>query len=168
MRGGRLVLERGCPGRTGPVLRRRRHGQEPVPQHGLPVVVSFSAGNLREVMREWRRQNPDQVMVTAGDNDHHKERLDAPEGECRGADGGAHARGDRAVPALPPFTERDPGTDWNDFEQSSGSAAVRQQIDGAITASRTAKQEQSMDGNTTLAPRPSGKVRRPRQIHVGC
>jgi hypothetical protein len=58
------------------------------------------------------------------------------------------------VPALPPFTERDPGTDWNDFEQSSGSAAVRQQIDGAITAARTAQQEQSMDGDTTLAPAP--------------
>jgi hypothetical protein len=59
-----------------------------------------------------------------------------------------------AVPALPPFTERDPGTDWNDFEQSSGSAAVRQQIDGAITAARTVQQEQSMDGDTTLAPAP--------------
>ena len=157
MRGGRLILGEVAP--DGPVLfcEGVATGKSLYRSTGLPVVVCFSAGNLREVMREWRQQNPDQVMVTAGDNDHHKERLTPPKANV-GALTAERMRVEiGAVPALPPFTERDPGTDWNDFEQSSGSAAVRQQIDGAITASRTAKQEQSMDGNTTLAPAPVGE-----------
>lgn len=157
MRGGRLILGEVAP--DGPVLfcEGVATGKSLHRSTGLPVVVCFSAGNLREVMREWRRQNPDQVMVTAGDNDHHKERLTPPKANV-GALTAERMRVEiGAVPALPPFTERDPGTDWNDFEQSSGSAAVRRQIDGAITATRTAKQEQSMDGDTTLALAPVGE-----------
>ncbi|TDH61187.1 hypothetical protein E2C06_18285 [Dankookia rubra] len=157
MRGGRLVLGEVAP--DGPVLfcEGIATGKSLYRSTKLPVVVCFSAGNLREVMREWRKQNPHQVMVTAGDNDHHKERLTPPKANV-GALTAERMRVEiGAVPALPPFTERDPGTDWNDFEQSSGSAAVRRQIDGAITATRTAKQEQSMDGDTTLAPAPVGE-----------
>lgn len=154
MRGGRLILGEVTP--DPPVLfcEGVATGKSLQRSTGLPVVVCFSAGNLRAVMREWREQNPDQVMVTAGDNDHHKERLTPPKANV-GALTAERMRAEiGAVPALPPFTERDPGTDWNDFEQSSGSAAIRQLIDGAITAARAAKQEHSMDGDTTLAPAP--------------
>ncbi|SDB71480.1 toprim domain-containing protein [Belnapia rosea] len=154
MRGGRLILGEVTPDKPVLFCEGVATGKSLQRSTGLPVVVCFSAGNLREVMREWRGQNPDQVLVTAGDNDHHKERLTPPKPNA-GALTAERMRVELgAVPALPPFTERDPGTDWNDFEQSSGSAAVRQQIDGAITAARTAKQEQSMDGDTTLAPAP--------------
>ena len=154
MRGGRLTLGEIAPDQPVLFCEGVATGKSLHRSTGLPVVVCFSAGNLREVMREWRGQNPDQVMVTAGDNDHHKERLTPPKANV-GALTAERMRVEiGAVAALPPFTERDPGTDWNDFEQSSGSAAVRRQIDGSITAARTAKQEQSMDGDTTLAPAP--------------
>ncbi|TDH62368.1 hypothetical protein E2C06_12225 [Dankookia rubra] len=152
MRGGRLILGEVAPDQPVLFCEGVATGKSLQRSTGLPVVVCFSAGNLRGVMREWREQNPGQVMVTAGDNDHHKERLDPPKANV-GALTAERMRVEiGAVPALPPFTAPDPGTDWNDFEQSSGSAAVRRQIDGAITAARAAKQEQSMDGDTTLAP----------------
>ncbi|MDN3568460.1 toprim domain-containing protein, partial [Paeniroseomonas aquatica] len=170
MRGGRHTLGEIDP--SNPVLfcEGLATGKSLHRSTGLPVVVCFSSGNLREVMRAWRAQHPEQLMITAGDNDHHKPRLDPPKTNVGAATAERMREEIGAVPALPPFTASQPGTDWNDFEQSFGSAAVRQQIDGVITAAAAAREKQSMDGDTTLAPAPvaaaTATVVDPRRVLV--
>lgn len=87
---------------------------------GLPVVVTFSVGNKAAVMRAWRERHPDQVLIDAADNDHAKP---AQGKRNAGAEMAARLEAEiGAVPALPPFKEGEPGSDWNDFVRNRGLA----------------------------------------------
>lgn len=120
---------------------------------GEPVAITFSAGNMIKVMRAWRKRNPDQVMITAGDNDHHKPRQDPPKPNV-GAEVAARLWSEiGAIPALPPFAEGDAGKDWNDFHRARGAAAVWEEFDRVIESIPKMKQETAaVPDGSTVAP----------------
>lgn len=160
MRGGRLVLGEVDPDKAVLFCEGVATGKSLHRSTGLPVVVCFSAGNLREVMRDWRASNPEPLLICAGDNDHHKPRMTPPQKNVGALMAERMREEIGAVPVLPPFAESDPGKDWNDYEQSAGAAAVRQQITSVIKAAAAAK-EKNMDGATSAAPAPEAKEAHP-------
>ena len=92
---------------------------------GLPVAAAFDAGNLVEVARALRAQDPARVIVVAADNDHALPRRDPPlpnVGEVKARAAAAEVAG---VVLLPAFPADSSGSDWNDYAAQHGKAAVR-------------------------------------------
>jgi phage/plasmid primase-like uncharacterized protein len=96
---------------------------------GLPVVVAFSAGNLRPVVEPLRQQFPMATIVVCGDHDL------SGTGQRAARDAADAVNG---VVALP----EDQGQDWNDIHVQRGPDAVRSAIHAAI----------QREGTTTPAP----------------
>jgi len=92
---------------------------------GEPVAITFSAGNMVKVMRDWHARCPDQGLIAAVDNDHHKPLMTPPKRNV-GLEIGERMRGEvGAVVAPPPFASGEAGTDWNDYLITHGRAAAR-------------------------------------------
>jgi len=97
---------------------------------GLPVVVTFSAGNMPAVARAIHEKYPDKLLLMAGDNEHTK-----PIAKNVGLNQSSEAA--RLVGGsiiLPEFPRNAEGTDWNDLVQLKGMDRVRQELKQAIQA----------------------------------
>lgn len=97
---------------------------------GLPVVVSFNAGNMRETVGLFAAIYPERTILVAGDNDHKREREIDPRtgkpkenvGKTRAMEAAAAVGG---VALLPPFSAHERGSDWNDLAKLRGPATTR-------------------------------------------
>lgn len=88
---------------------------------GLPVVVAFDATNLPAVAVNIRATHPLAELVIAADNDHQTPGNPG----LQAADKVLQSVGNARV-VQPTFDNADSGTDWNDYAQRHGLAAVRQ------------------------------------------
>lgn len=89
---------------------------------GLPVCVSFNAGNLLPVCQHVRHAYPKARIVVAGDDDHENE---FNVGKAKALEA-AKVIGAEAV--LPSFSDPRSRTDFNDLHRLDGIEAVRQQL----------------------------------------
>lgn len=137
---------------------------------GLPVVVAFSAGNLREVAQMVATKHPERTVLVAGDNDHKKEReMDPRTGKPREnvgrvrAEEAARAVGGIAV--VPPFKQDEKGSDWNDLAALRGPATARSVLRGMVAdAERTAARAAEREGvNAVPFDRGRSQGQRPQQ-----
>ena len=94
---------------------------------GLPVVAAFDAGNLVEVARALRAQDPARVIMVAADNDHALPRRDPRLPNVGEVKARAAATEVGGVVLLSAFPADSPGSgsDWNDYAAQHGKAAVR-------------------------------------------
>ncbi|MBU4563240.1 MAG: DUF3987 domain-containing protein [Desulfarculus sp.] len=90
---------------------------------GLTVVVAFAANNLEVVARMVRERYPKREIILAGDDDH------ATTGNPGASKARAAALAVGGKLALPVFTPRGSGTDFNDLHQAQGLEAVRTQVE---------------------------------------
>jgi putative DNA primase/helicase len=97
---------------------------------GYPVVVAFSAGNLKPVAEALRAKYLDKALYIAADNDHEREQQGKPNVGREKAEEAARAA-DAHV--LLPRLEKGQGTDWNDLALAAGMAEVRVQLEAALT-----------------------------------
>ena len=100
---------------------------------GLPTVAAFDAGNLRAVAGALRARDPGrQIMIIAGDNDHHLPRLMRADGTALPNVGKekaeAAALAIHGFALIPSFTDGASGSDWNDYAAIYGLDAVRQAV----------------------------------------
>lgn len=88
---------------------------------GLPVAVAFDSGNLLPVAQRLKEKFPEIALTICADNDHRQEKnvgLIKAEEAAKAVDG-------RMVSPLFNKKEKDKGlTDFNDFHQSRGLAAL--------------------------------------------
>lgn len=118
---------------------------------GLPVVVAFNSGNLREVAEMVRSKHPERTILVAGDNDHKREReVDPRTGKAKtnvGRESGLEAAAAvGGVAVLPPFRAHEKGSDWNDLAALRGPATARSVLrelvaDGERARAATAERE---------------------------
>lgn len=104
---------------------------------GFPVMVAFTAGNLRPVAETVRAKHPDARIVVAGDDDRETMLR-------RGFNPGAEKAGEAsaavgAILAIPKFERAsDPeATDWNDYAKIHGMDAVKRELEAALTGAET-------------------------------
>jgi len=95
---------------------------------GLPVVVTFSAGNMPAVAKALHAQYPDKCLLMAGDNEHTKP-LSKNVGLQKASEA-AHMVGGSLL--LPEFPQGAKGTDWNDLVRLKGVDSVRKELNQAI------------------------------------
>jgi phage/plasmid primase-like uncharacterized protein len=100
---------------------------------GLPTIAAFDAGNLLAVAEAFRTRHPGrQIMIVAGDNDHHLPRLMRADGTSLPNVGKekaeAAALAINGLALIPPFADEATGTDWNDYAAIHGLDAVRQAV----------------------------------------
>jgi phage/plasmid primase-like uncharacterized protein len=100
---------------------------------GLPTIAAFDAGNLLAVAEALRARHPGrQIMIIAGDNDHHLPRLMRANGTSRPNVGKekaeAAALAVNGLALIPPFADGAAGTDWNDYAAIHGLDAVRHAV----------------------------------------
>jgi phage/plasmid primase-like uncharacterized protein len=96
---------------------------------GWPVCVTFTAGNLRPVACDVRKQFPRAKLVICGDDDRHTE---GNPGRTKAQEA---AKLVNATVVFPTFAG-DQGTDFNDMAQQAGLPEVAQQIMGTVQPSR--------------------------------
>ena len=107
---------------------------------GLPVMVAFTAGNLKAVARGLHERWPDKRIVVAGDNDHRRERETVPDGRPKRnvgrekAEAAAAAVGGFAL--IPRFAPDDAGSDWNDLAEKGPNELQAQLQTGLAAAQR--------------------------------
>lgn len=96
---------------------------------GLPTVAAFDSGNLKSVVTSLKEQNPDRLIIVAGDNDHHlPRRVENPLPNVGKEKATEAAKAVDGVLLLPDFSAGDKGTDWNDIAAVKGKAAVRETV----------------------------------------
>ncbi|MGH3710348.1 MAG: zincin-like metallopeptidase domain-containing protein [Pseudonocardiaceae bacterium] len=97
---------------------------------GLPVAVTFSAGNMITMAEQLRDRNPEMTIILAGDNDHQKARERDETGQLKPNVGREKAeKAARLVGGYTMFPEFDPsskGSDWNDLFDENKVEAERQ------------------------------------------
>ena len=94
---------------------------------GWETAVAFSAGNLVPVAESIRSRNPAVRIVICADNDHRSEA--AGKANAGLIAGRAASQAARAFLAAPPSSG---GTDWNDYAQQHGVAAVGHILLGVV------------------------------------
>ena len=92
---------------------------------GLPVAVTFDAGNLKPVALSVREQFPKARIALAADDDRHRDHNIGREKATEAA------RLVNGYVVLPKF-DGDEGSDWNDLHAQQGLDAVREQIMAAL------------------------------------
>lgn len=104
---------------------------------GMPVVVAYNAGNLREVAGLFSAMYPEHAILIAADNDHEKAREINPRtGKLK--DNVGLMRAEEAaleigsVVLTPPFRPGEKGTDWNDLAALRGAATTRSILRGLV------------------------------------
>lgn len=97
---------------------------------GLPVAVTFNAGNLAPVAKALRQKFPDLPMVICADDDH---RTQGNPGRTQ-AEAAAKAVGAAVVAPLFRGSRPDAATDFNDLHCLEGRDAVRQSILPVVAA----------------------------------
>ena len=103
---------------------------------GLPVVIAFDAGNLANVARTIRKANTSALLIVCGDDDTETQ---AKSGRNPGREA-AQAAADRSrAIAIFPEGLADGGSDFKDMAAHSGTAAVRECVEGAIKAASEPK-----------------------------
>lgn len=115
---------------------------------GLPVVVSFNAGNLLGVATFIRSKLPDVQILLFGD-------FDASGTGQRDATEAAQAVG--GIVVLPSFTAEElavgkPPSDWNDFARLRGLPAVRESIEKALQGAQSAAPMPTPGPAASIAP----------------
>ena len=105
---------------------------------GRPVVVAFDCGNLKAVAEAVRAAHPERELMIAGDNDHStKINGELVNVGALKAEEAAQAVG--GIWTAPKFNDEEKAkglTDFNDFAQSQGKAAVRRAIETALNRGR--------------------------------
>lgn len=102
---------------------------------GRPAVVAFDAGNLAPVVRALRGQWPAVRLAICGDDDRATaERTGRNPGRLKATEAAKLAKG----PAIFPEGLADGASDWNDLHQCAGLAAVREQVEAALSAAEAA------------------------------
>lgn len=157
MRGGHCVIGHMGQGSTVLICEGWATGKTLHALTGLPVVVSFNAGNLREVAEMVAARHPERTILVAGDNDHKKERETDPRtgkprenvGRVR-AEEAARAVGGVAVP--PPFKAHEKGSDWNDFASLRGPATARSVLRGMVAEAERAAARAAERGTENVVP----------------
>lgn len=108
---------------------------------GQPVVVAFDAGNLDAVARDLRQRWPDRPLFIAADNDHRAEKELRPDGKPRENVGLKKAQeaasNHRGAALVPPFADKDKGSDWNDYAQQHGDEAARKELERQVALAKT-------------------------------
>nr|AFK88985.1 aldehyde dehydrogenase [Acetobacter pasteurianus] len=96
---------------------------------GLPTVAAFDSGNLKSVVTSLKENNPDRLIIVAGDNDHHlPRRAENPLPNVGKEKATEAAKAVDGVLLLPDFSADDKGTDWNDIAAAKGKSAVREKV----------------------------------------
>jgi len=95
---------------------------------GLPVVVTFSAGNMPAVAKALHAQYPDKRLLMAGDNEHTKP-ISKNVGLQKASEAARWVGGSLLLPEFPHGAK---GTDWNDLVQLKGVDSIRQELKQAI------------------------------------
>ena len=93
---------------------------------GIAAAVAFDSGNLGNVARAYRAQDPARPIVFPADNDHHLPRREKPLPNVGQVKAEAAAKEVGGVVLVPPFAPTDVGTDFNDLAAQHGRGAVRQ------------------------------------------
>jgi phage/plasmid primase-like uncharacterized protein len=100
---------------------------------GRPVVVAVNAANLATVGTALRQAYPERPIIFLGDDDRHLPPKHPNAGREK-AEQAAREVGGHAV--FPRFTAAERGadfTDWNDLHRARGLAAVKRQVEAALT-----------------------------------
>ena len=135
---------------------------------GLPVVVAFNAGNLKEVAEMVRARHPERTILVAGDNDHKREReVDPRTGKAR-ANVGRESALDAAaavggVAVLPPFRPHEKGSDWNDLASLRGPATARSVLRELVADGERAMARDAGRGAANVVPFERGGPRRSQE-----
>lgn len=107
---------------------------------GRPVVVSFDSGNLNAVAEHLRNRYPDRPLFLAADNDHRAEREIRQDGKPGVNVGLQKAReaasNHKGAVLVPPFRERDRGSDWNDYARQHGDDAARKELQKQVAQAK--------------------------------
>jgi putative DNA primase/helicase len=133
---------------------------------GRPVVVAFDAGNLAHVVRAMRGRCPAARLLVCGDDDAATmARTGKNPGRDKATEAARLVRGEAVFPAFPAAAGGS-RTDFNDLHQFAGLEAVRDAIEGAITAADAARAAEPADkarrtGSATRAGQtaPAGRQR---------
>ncbi len=91
---------------------------------GFSVVIAFNSGNLLEVANQLRERHPDRRIIIAADNDHHLPRREQPLPNVGAEKAISAAATVSAIVIMPPFSQLEPGTDWNDHMAQHGREAT--------------------------------------------
>ena len=116
---------------------------------GYPVAVAFTAGNLRLVAEEMRKQFPSIKIIVCGDND--SKTIGNP-GLTKAKEAANAVRG---LISIPDFQSGGPvGTDFNDLAAATGLDSVRQAIKNASVPIEDEHSSQSLKSDHWEEPQP--------------
>lgn len=120
------------PGQLVMVLEGYATGATMLEVTGIAAAVAFDSGNLENVARAYRKQDPARPIVFPSDNDHHLPRREKPLPNVGQVKAEAAAKEVGGVVLQPPFMPTDAGTDWNDYAAQHGKAATQALVQAEI------------------------------------
>ncbi|EGX9545931.1 hypothetical protein JHH44_004291 [Salmonella enterica] len=110
-----------------------------------PVVMTVDAGNLPKVAEKLKEKFPNSLHVVLGDDDRDNQ---VNKGKEKAEEAAQITGGIYAVPVFSSEEKQNRLTDFNDLHKSQGLEAVRNQIEGVITAN-IHKAEEMNEGTKT-------------------
>ncbi|EIN3662826.1 LPD7 domain-containing protein [Klebsiella michiganensis] len=110
-----------------------------------PVVMTVDAGNLPKVAEKLKEKFPNSLHVVLGDDDRDNQ---VNKGKEKAEEAAQITGGIYAVPVFSSGEKQNRLTDFNDLHKSQGLEAVRNQIEGVITAN-IHKAEEMNEGTKT-------------------
>lgn len=126
---------------------------------GYPVVIAFSASNLKHIASMMRERHPDKSILLCADNDQVSAlKTGKNAGVVSAAEAASHVGGFVCIPEGLP----EDGNDFNDLMRFSGIAAVKQQIEKAIQQSTTPKQANATNQTPPYVPQKVTPSRKPK------
>jgi phage/plasmid primase-like uncharacterized protein len=119
---------------------------------GLPVVVAFDAGNLDAVVGAIKQRFATHAIYIMGDNDQHAQTNVGVEKAL------AAAQKHNVGVAFPEFEAPDKLSDFNDLHVLAGLAAVKAQVEKALSVSMQQSLEPIQPAETAATPEPTAPV----------
>lgn len=116
-----------------------------------PVVMTVDAGNLPKVAEKLKEKFPNSLHVVLGDDDRDNR---VNKGKEKAEEAAQLTGGIYAVPVFSKEDKQNHLTDFNDLHKSQGLDAVRNQIEGVITANTHKAEEMNEETKTNIEAGP--------------